>query len=255
MRSRTLVTGAAGGLGATFARIAAAEGRDLILSDRDPAALGPLAAELRHAGARVEIHAADLRDPDAAETLWRAASEDGPVRILVNNAGLAAAGPFGHAETAAREIEAVAVNVAGFTRLLQLATWEMRGGGRVLNAVSLAAMVPGPGMAVHFATQSYALSLSLAVARESPHLTVTALCPGPTDTGFLAAAGLNAARLGRPFRPAEPETVAWSGWRAMMAGHRIATPGLRDRMLALGLRLAPRAVAMRGAEALIRRLL
>jgi uncharacterized protein len=137
------------------------------------------------------------------------------------------------------------VNVEALVRLtkLFLPGMEKRGSGRVLNVASTAAFVPGPLMALYYASKSFVLSFSLALANEmrGTDVTVSVLCPGPTRTEFDAAAGISGSRLFEgPVMSAID--VAREGYRAMMAGKPEHIAGARNRWTVLGTRLAPRTV-------------
>ena len=168
LKGWTLIAGASEGLGLAFARIAAAEGRDLILAARQAQKMERLADELRarHKIA-VEVIATDLADSEQVELLWRRASTRRRIDILVNNAGLGAHQPFASPDFA-REDASIRVNVLALTILIKRAVPHMQaaGGGRILNLGSIAGFVPGPGMAVYHATKAYVLSLGEAVAEE-----------------------------------------------------------------------------------------
>ncbi|MEZ5797273.1 MAG: SDR family oxidoreductase [Paracoccaceae bacterium] len=253
-----LITGASDGLGREFARLAAEDGLDLILTARRQDRLEALAADLRAAhGVAVEVIAADLSREAEAERLWRAASAGREIRVLVNNAGLGAVGSFARREDWAREYQSVMVNVLSATVLLKEAVTAMAGGtgGRVLNVASVAAYMPGPGMAVYHATKAYLLSLSEAVGHElrGMGVTVTALCPGVTRTGFFAAAGAQGATRMQALTVATAETVAIKGWAAMKEGRRVAVPGIENKAYALLAPIAPRALVLRVAAFFLRR--
>ncbi|WP_341213577.1 SDR family oxidoreductase [uncultured Limimaricola sp.] len=248
-RGWTLITGASSGLGEEFARIAARGGRRLILSARSEDKLDALAAEL---GARVEVVVipADLARPGGAERLWREASEGRRIEILVNNAGLGLQRRFGDGGT--EEVEnLVAVNVSAATILMQSAVAHMRreGAGHIMNVASVAAFIPGPGMAVYHATKAYLLSLSDAVSSElraeDSDVTITALCPGPVDTRFFEAAGMAAEGPSGPMRPARARDVAQAGWEAMLAGRQTVVPGGMTRIAAFAGRVLPRGLTAR----------
>ncbi|CAM4175097.1 SDR family NAD(P)-dependent oxidoreductase [Palleronia rufa] len=239
--SRALITGASRGLGAAFARIAAADGCDLVLSARTRPDLDRMAHALRTLhGIQVQVVACDLSEPGAAERLWAAA---GPVDILVNNAGLGGSGDVARRDTRARDGQMIAVNFVAAATLAKLAAASMiaRGQGRILNVVSLAGFLPGPNMAVYFATKAGMRSLSEALWQETRGrgVTVTALCPGPVDTDFFAAGGLGG---GRAMLPAG--RVARDGWDAMHRGRRVVVPGRRYRAVALLCGLLPRALLL-----------
>lgn len=251
-RGWTLITGASSGLGVEFARIAARGGRRLILSARSEDKLEALAVELRE---RVEVVVipADLARPGAAERLWREAFEGRRIEILVNNAGLGLQRRFGDGGT--EEVEnLVAVNVSAATVLMQAAVAHMRkeGAGHIMNVASVAAFIPGPGMAVYHATKAYLLSLSDAVSSElsgeDSDVTVTALCPGPVDTGFFEAAGMPSNGPSGPMRPARARDVAQAGWEAMLAGRQTVVPGGMTRVAAFAGRVLPRGLTARIAR-------
>lgn len=245
----TLITGASEGLGVEFARIAAAERRDLILVARQAAKMEQLAEELRaRHGVAAEVWPADLSDPDAVETLWRKVSLRRHVEIVVNNAGLGANGPFAEQDFE-REMASVMVNVAALTILTKRAVAHMaqQGGGRILNVGSTAGFMPGPNMAVYHATKAYVLSLGEALAEElrGTPVTVTTLCPGPTSTNFARDAGMEGITLFTALRPAGAAGVARAGWRAMMAGRRVKVTGLQNWIFSVGPRFVPRALVPR----------
>jgi short-subunit dehydrogenase len=122
----------------------------------------------------------------------------------------------------------------------------LRGRGRVLNLSSTAAFQPGPLMAVYYASKAYVLSLSQALAEElrGTEVTVTALCPGPTRTGFQARGGVEDMRLVQ-HGLADVESVARIGWAGAMAGKPVVIPGVLNRVMAQGARLGPRGVTTR----------
>jgi uncharacterized protein len=245
-----LITGASEGLGREFARLAAADRWNLILSARREDLLETLAQELRSEFAvNVEVIPADLAQTGEAERLWAAASAGRSIGVLVNNAGLGAHGAFADREGWGREYASVMVNMVSATVLMKEAVTAMTDGqgGRVLNVASTAAYMPGPWMAVYHATKSYLLSLSEAVAFElrGSGVTVTALCPGATRTGFFRAAGFEDASLLQRLPMPTAETIALKGWAAMKEGRRVAVPGVDNKMFALLGRISPRALVLR----------
>jgi short-subunit dehydrogenase len=238
-----LVTGASSGIGLELARLLAADGHDLILTARRGDLLRQLADELTLAWSiRVYILPMDLSQPGAAAELWRAATALAPdIDVLVNNAGFGDATDFAH-EDPERMDGMIQLNIAALTALSRLALRGMlaRGRGRILHVASLAGMTPaGPGMAVYFATKSYVLSLSRALRREvsGSGVSVTALCPGATRTGFEEAAHADGTRL---FRFAgDAGEVARAGYLGMQRGAALVVPGWINKALAVGARFAP----------------
>lgn len=249
LRGWTLITGASEGLGREFARIAAGEGRDMILVARQADKVEPLADELRASHKiAVEVIPTDLRDAEAVELLWRRVSTRRRIDVLVNNAELRCLGPFA-SDDLAREMSSIAVNVTALTLLMKRAVPHMRaaGGGCILNVASTAAFLPGANMAVYQATKAYVLSLSEAVSEElrGDTVTVTALCAGATATEFSAGGKTENGPLSKPTPPPDAESVALAGWQAMKKGQRIKILGFSNALFGFGPRLLPRAVARR----------
>ena len=241
-----LVTGASGGIGHELAQILARHGHDLILVARSADKLAALAErlELDH-GIEVRAIAKDLARPEAAAEIHEALAAEGlAVDILVNNAGLGLLGKFAEIGIEG-DVEMLRLNVEAPTMLTRLLLPSMldRGSGRILNLASTAGFQPGPLMAVYYATKAYVLSFSEALANEvaGTGVTVTALCPGPTETGFSSRAGSEQSRLFKG-PTMDARTVAGIGYAALMAGKPVVIPGLRNRILAFSVRLAPRRV-------------
>lgn len=237
-----LVTGGSGGIGLEFARLLARDGFALILVARDPARLEEAARELRTAGAAaVQVRVADLCDPAAVDRLAAEIART-ELDVLVNNAGFGSYGPFVDADLAATE-GMIATNIAALTLLTRAVLPGMlaRGQGRIVQVASTAAFAPGPFAAVYAASKAYVLSFSEALSEElsETRIAVTALCPGPTHTGFAARAGMGATRVFRG-PVADAQTVAEAGYRAMLAGKRVEVVGLANRLMTFAVRLAPR---------------
>lgn len=196
-----LVTGASSGIGLELAKGFAADGCRLVLLARNTGALEALAAELRRAPQiEVLVITADLSLPETPARVFQELQGRGVlVDILVNNAGFGASGTFAGLPLP-RQLDMVQVNITALTALTGLflpGMIERRRGG-VLNVGSVAGFLPGPGMAVYFATKAYVLSFSQALAEElaGKGVTVTVLCPGPTESNFgNVARGPKARRL------------------------------------------------------------
>jgi short-subunit dehydrogenase len=240
-----VITGASSGIGLEMARVAAADGRELALVARGEEKLRELAGELRRKhSVRVEVIAADLaRSGAAGEIVSRLATLGVPIDALVNNAGFGVYGPF--TETSLEtELQILQVNIVALTELTKRLLPDMvaRRQGRILNVASTAAFFPGPLMAVYYASKAYVLSFSEAIANElaGTGVTVTVLCPGPTASGFQAAAKLEESKLMAGKTLATSREVAEAGYAAMMAGKSIEIPGLSNKLLALMPRMLPR---------------
>ncbi len=251
MKLTALITGASSGIGLDLARLFAEDGHDVVLVARSEEKLRALASELsaKH-GVAATVIVADLSKPDAARGVFVAAP---PVDILVNNAGLGITGKF--AETSmATELDTIQVNIAALTQLTKLFLPHMleRKRGRILNVASTAAFQPGPLMAVYYATKAYVLSFSEAIAEElhGTGVTVSALCPGPTATGFQQAANMSSEALLKVMKPVSSTEVARAGYRGMMRGQRVIIPGWKNKIGVQSLRVSPRRVVTRVVRAL-----
>jgi len=254
-RKTALVTGASSGIGYELAKVFAKEGNDVVLVARTKDALEELAGELRKAHS-VDAWSipVDLSDP-AASGMIRDALEKRSLVVdyLVNNAGIGARGRFSDLDLNL-QLDMVQVNMTALTHLTRLLLPGMLGrkAGRILNVASTAAFVSGPLMAVYYASKAYVLSLSVALANElkGTGVTVTALCPGPTRTGFVKRAGTQDTRLFKQDGVMEASEVALAGYRGMMEGKEVVVPGLRNKLLAAGVRLVPRGMAAQAARRL-----
>ena len=257
LAGRALVTGASSGIGREIAVRLAEEGHALVVVARSAARLEALATELRSRfGATVDVIEVDLGRHDGAEALMQVlAARRLDIEILVNNAGF---GLFGqHVDTAlADEQQMIDLNVSSLTRLtkLMLPAMRARGRGCILNVASTAAFQPGPYMAVYYATKAYVLSYSEALAEElrGSGITVTALCPGPTRSGFQDKAAMNDSALVKGKRLPGAAEVARYGVAAMQRGQVVAIHGWKNWAMAQSLRLTPRRVATRLVAAMSR---
>lgn len=251
MKTAALITGASGGIGLELAKLCAKDGHNLVLVARRKEVLEKEATALRQEhGIEVLTVAADLSEPRAAATVWAKASSAYEIAMLINNAGIGLYGEFLHTDVK-KEAAMMQLNMICLTELTKLALPNMRArtSGKILNIASVAAFLPGPLMAVYYATKAYVLSFSEALAEECRHtgVTVTTLCPGPTATGFEKKANLGASVLfgGRLL---QPEDVAMAGYKGMMKGKAIVLPGLRQKLMTLLIRLTPRSLVRRGVR-------
>lgn len=253
-----LITGASSGIGLELARVFAADGIDLILSARSEDKLNALAKEVNEAyGVKAEVIVADLSVQGQAQSVYDLAKKNGwEVDYLVNNAGFGVYGVFAETDWTA-EANMLNVNIVALTQLTKLFLPDFinKGQGRILNVASTAAFQPGPMMAMYFASKAFVLSFSDAIANElnSTGVTVTALCPGATETGFQRAAGATGSRLFETRKLPTGADVAKYGYRAMKKGKRIAIHGVMNKMLSFSVRLTPRRVVTAITKALISR--
>ena len=239
-----LITGASSGIGRELAKCFAADGSRLVLVARRGGALESWAAELRQScKIQAQVFTADLAHPETPNRLTAHLQTAGlKVDILVNNAGFGAQGPFAQLPVD-RQLEMIQVNIAALTHLTRLLLPRMieRRRGGILNVASTAAFQPGPLMAVYYATKAYVLSFSEAIAEElrGTGLTITTLCPGPTETNFITVANMRRSRLAR-MGTMSAEVVARFGHEAFRRGQCVAVAGLRNRLSASAVRLGPR---------------
>jgi len=253
-----LITGASSGIGLELVRVFAANGTDVILSARSEDKLVALAKEVTEEhGVKAEVIVSDLSVQGAAQGLYDAVKTGGwTVDYLVNNAGFGVFGVFTETDWESEEAM-LNVNIVALTHLTKLFVPDFvrRGSGRIMNVASTASFQPGPLMAAYFASKAYVLSFSSALSNElkGTGVTVTALCPGATETGFQDAAGAKGSRLFDTRKLPTGADVAVYGYRKMMQGKRVAVHGLINRILAQSNRLAPRALSMAITRKLIER--
>jgi short-subunit dehydrogenase len=249
MSKTALVTGASGGIGYELALLLARDRYDCILVARSRDKLSALATRLEaDFGVTTLVLAKDLSKPSAVDEIYEEVTAAAMnVDVLVNNAGFPVFGLFSETELEA-ELEMLQVNVVALTQLTKsfLKGMVERRYGRILNLASTAAFEPGPLMAVYYASKAYVLSFSEALANElrGTGVTVTALCPGPTRTGFQKRGVMEDSRLVQG-RIANAESVALAGYRGLIAGKAIVIPGFTNKLIPWVVRLSPRGVVTR----------
>jgi short-subunit dehydrogenase len=241
--STALVTGASGGIGEAFAHQLAAMGKSLVLVARSREKLDAMAMELaaQHS-IRVHVIAADLARVDAAQAIFEETERLGlAVDLLINNAGYGKAGDFSELpfEVQANMIRLNANTLVELTHFY-LPRMQQKKRGGVINVGSTASWQPVPYMAVYGATKAFVLSFSEAVAQEvrADGVTVMALCPGWTATGFQTTAGVWEVRRDRM---PTADKVAGDALRAFERRRSSYVHGSRNRLVAFfASRLLPR---------------
>ena len=239
----TLITGASAGIGTELALVFASNGHRLALVDRRGDRLTILASEIVAAGGTAPILIpCDLEHSNACDKIAAALAAEGvEVEFVVNNAGF---GLFGYAIELdrAEQLGIIAVNILAMTDLsLRFSDSLIRHRGGILNLGSLAGFLPGPGMAVYYASKAYVLSFSEALRQElAPWgVRVTALCPGSVSSEFQARAGLKPG-FEHVILNVSASDVAQAGYRGLMANKRVVLPGFGTKIVPFLLRLFPR---------------
>lgn len=256
-RPITLITGASAGIGSALARVYAANGHELMLVARRADRLATLADEIAGRGhRRPMIAAVDLQARDAVRQIdEQMASQGVEPEIVVNNAGfglLGAAASLDHGE----QLAMIDLNIRALTELsLAWVDALKRHKGGILNVGSVAGFLPGPGMAVYYATKAYVISFSEALHHElkPKGVRVTVLCPGPVPTEFQARAGINQ-EVFPPLLTRSAERVARDGYRGLKEGRRMVVPGSANQVVTAILPMLPHGLLLALADLRKRRL-
>jgi uncharacterized protein len=240
-----LITGASSGIGAALAEQFAQDGYTVLLAARSLEKLLASAASLSHRyGIKAQAFRADLELPDGAEKLHADIQAAGhTLSALVNNAGYGLYGEFQSTELSA-ELAMMQLNMTSLVLLTKLFLPDLRQRqGQIMNVASTAAFQPGPYMAVYYATKSFVLSFSEAIAEElRGQVSVTALCPGPTASGFQDKAAMHDSALVNGKKLPTAQEVAAAGYAAMRRGQRVFVPGIMNWLMAQSIRYTPRRV-------------
>lgn len=253
MNNTALITGATSGIGLELAKVHASKGGDLVLVARNKPKLEAIKKEFEsNYHVEVLIIEKDLSRKDAAQEVYNETSSyQIPIDILINNAGFGDYGMFAETDWF-KEYEMISLNIVALTQLTKLYGQDMitNGYGRIMNVASIAAFSPGPKMAIYYATKAYVLSFSEAIANEMTEqgVTVTTLCPGPTESGFEKAAALEDSGLFKKQKIATSRSVAEFGYKAMMKGTVIAIPGFMNWLMTKLLLMIPRGLVVKAVR-------
>ena len=247
----TVITGASVGIGAALARVFARNGHEVALVARREKEMVLLATELAvSAKYKPHVITADLQRSDAPARIAHELLGRGlEPAIVVNNAGFGLHGPAADIDRG-EQLAMIDLNVRALTDLsLRWIDGIVKHRGGILNVASVAGFLPGPGMAVYYASKSYVLSFTEALGRElAPKgVRVTALCPGPVQTEFQKRAGISGKSTGR-LLARTPEAVAQAGYDGLMAGKRLVIPGFGNRVVSFLPRLLPRGMVLQSIE-------
>ena len=245
-----LITGASSGIGLELAKLFARDHFNLILVARDRPRLKQLADDLTHRyGISAKVIEKDLSKPSAPKEIFEELHRSALfIDILVNNAGIGVYGSFDENHLG-EQLDSLQLNIMTLTSLTHLFLPEIKSRkGKILNVASTAAFQPGPFMGCYFASKAYVLFFSEAIANElkASGVTVTALCPGPTQTNFQIRSGTQNIRESAIMMDAK--TVAQIGYRGLMRGETVVVPGLMNKLLVFLVRFFPRDLVTRAAR-------
>jgi short-subunit dehydrogenase len=257
-RQVVVITGASAGIGAALARVFAEHDHDLVLIARREGKLDALADEIAATGRRRPlVLPVDLTQPDAAGRIKsELAAHALEPQYIVNNAGFGLVGEAAQLDHL-EQLAMIDLNIRFLTELsLAFVDTLSRSRGGILNVASVAGFLPGPGMAVYYATKAYVLSFSEALHHELMRrgVRVTVLCPGPVPTEFQARAGIPRVPfpsrngmprvVGSPALTCTAQEVSEAGYVALMRGRRVVVPGFGNKAVTLLTRLLPRRVLL-----------
>ena len=246
MSKSCLITGAAAGLGYEFSKLAIADDYDLILIDIDTEKLVEVKKELEKSNSsKVTIISKDLCKPNIADEIYNEIKGEN-VEMLINNAGFGVFGEFSKTDWQ-REENMMNLHMLTSTHLTKLVIKDMVSAkkGKILNVSSLAAFQPGPLMAIYYASKSFLLSFTEAVAREirGSGVSISVLCPGPTKTNFQSTVSENTSENKIAMNMASVKAVANCGYKAFKKGKIVIIPGIMNQFLAFLPRILPRNTA------------
>jgi len=256
MSKTALITGASSGIGLELARIHASKGDNLVVIARNKQKLDELKSELEPKyNVSVVTIGKDLSVVDSAKEVYdEIKSKNITVDYLINNAGYGDYGLFSETNWE-KEARMLHLNIITLTQLTKLFIPDLikQGGGKIMNLGSTASFQPLPLMAVYAATKAYVLSFSEAINNElaDKGITVTALCPGLTESGFVDAAAMNQSKMAHSKRLPTSKEVAEFGYNAMMNGKAVAIHGFKNKALASLGKLAPRRLLVKMSRSFI----
>ena len=245
-----LITGASNGIGLELARVHASRGGNLVLVARNKSKLDALKTELENKySVSVYVIEKDLSKINAAQEVYDETTGKGiQIDYLINNAGFGDFGMFAETDWN-KELQMINLNITALTQFTKLYLQDMvkRKVGRIMNVASTAAFQAGPTMAVYCATKAYVLSFSEAVDNEvrDKGISITALCPGATESGFQTAASMEDSNLVKGKKLPTSKDVAEYGYAAMLKGKAVAIHGTMNYIMANSVRFIPRAMVLK----------
>jgi len=250
MKKTALITGASNGIGLELAKIHASKGGDLVLVARNKSKLDELKAELeKQFKVSVYVIVKDLSATNSAIEVYEETTKQNiQIDYLINNAGFGDFGMFAETDWN-KELQMINLNITTLTQFtkLYLRDMEKRRSGKIMNVASTAAFQSGPTMAVYCATKAYVLSFTEAVSNEvsDKGITMTALCPGATETGFQAVGGMDESKLFKDKKLPTAKEVADYGYKSMIKGKTVAIHGIMNYIMSNSVRFIPRAMVLK----------
>lgn len=250
MKNTALITGASNGIGLELAKIHASKGGDLVLVARNKFKLDEIKIELeKQFKISVYTIGKDLSLTNSAQEIYdETYKENIQVDYLINNAGFGDFGMFAETDWN-KELQMINLNITSLTHFTKLYLQDMvkRRSGKIMNVASTAAFQSGPTMSVYCATKAYVLSFTEAISNEviDKGITITALCPGATETGFQAAGGLDDSKLFKDKKLPTAKEVAQYGYASMMKGKIVAIHGIMNYIMSNSIRFIPRSLVLK----------
>jgi len=242
-----LITGASSGIGYELTRLFARDAYDLVIVARDEKKLKKMKLDLeKECSVQVFVFAQDLSQPSAAKKVFeKVQSMKLHIDVLVNNAGFGEYGMFTKTDLE-KEERMIQVNITALTQLTKyfLPLMVEKKSGKVLNVASTAAFIPGPFMAVYYATKAYVLSFTEALSKEleGSGVTLTALCPGPTQSNFSKNSSSDTSPVFKGKTLPTAKEVAVFGYQSLLNSKVVAIHGISNNILIPLLRFVPRSI-------------
>jgi short-subunit dehydrogenase len=250
MKNTALITGASNGIGLELAKIHASKGGDLVLVARNKSKLDEIKVTLeRQFNIAVYTIVKDLSAINAAQEVYDETNKETiQIDYLINNAGFGDFGMFAETDWN-KELQMINLNITSLTHFTKLYLKDMvkRRSGKIMNVASTAAFQSGPTMSVYCATKAYVLSFTEAISNEvnDKGITITALCPGATETGFQAAGGLEESKLFKNKKLPSAKEVAEYGYASMIKGKTVAIHGIMNYIMSNSIRFIPRSLVVK----------
>ncbi len=244
-----LITGGSKGIGKAIAESLAAKKYNILLVARSENLLKENATELeKKFGVKADFFVADISANDSAKKIaeW-CNSKNYDVSVLVNNAGYGLGGAFSSLSLD-EQLNMMQLNMQSLVQLTYLMIPVLKkhqGKNYILNVASTAAHQAVPFLGVYGATKAFVLSFSRAIHHElkPENISVSCLCPGPTDTYFMDRAGMKGMK--KAMKQAErfnmtPEAVAETALKGLFAGKLEIIPGGSNKAGAFLSRILPK---------------